>query len=74
MPGWCYSVKAAVSGYPREAEKGSATGAGRLWECENTEFVQQWVYCATVDVLCNSGCTVQQWVFCITVGLLCNSG
>ena len=23
----------------REAEKVSATGAGRLWECVNTEFV-----------------------------------
>ena len=31
--------KAPVSGHPREAEKVSATGAGRLRECVNTEFV-----------------------------------
>ena len=33
------TVKAPVSGHPREAEKVSATGAGRLRECINTEFV-----------------------------------
>ena len=33
------TVKAFVSGHPREAEKMSATGAGRLRECVNTEFV-----------------------------------
>ena len=32
-------VEAPVSGHPREAEKVSATGAGRLRECVNTEFV-----------------------------------
>ena len=26
-------------GYPRVAKKVSVTGAGRLWECQNTEFV-----------------------------------
>ena len=42
----CYSyliklitVEAPVSGHPREAEKVSATGAGRLRKCVNTEFV-----------------------------------
>ena len=33
------TVEAPVSGHPREAEKVSATGAGRLQECVNTEFV-----------------------------------
>ena len=33
------TVEAPVSGHPREAEKVSATGAGRLRECVNTEFV-----------------------------------
>ena len=33
------TVKAPVSGHPREAEKASATGAGRLRECVNTEFI-----------------------------------
>ena len=32
------TVKAPVSGHPREAEKVSTTGAGRLWECVNTDF------------------------------------
>ena len=35
----CNKVEASVSGHPREAEKVSATGAGRLRECVNTEFV-----------------------------------
>ena len=37
----CYmnTVKTPVSGHPREAEKVSATGAGYLWKCVNTEFV-----------------------------------
>ena len=26
-------------GYPRVAKKVSVTGAGRLWECQNTVFV-----------------------------------
>ena len=33
------TVEAPVSGHPREAENVSATGAARLWECVNTEFV-----------------------------------
>ena len=33
------TVEASISGHPREAEKLSATGAGRLRECANTEFV-----------------------------------
>ena len=32
-------MEAPVSGHTREAEKVSATGAGRLQECVNTEFV-----------------------------------
>ena len=46
-----YTVEAVVSGhprdgghprnggYPRVAKKVSVTGAGRLWECQNTVFV-----------------------------------
>ena len=33
------TVEAPVRGYPREAEKVSATRTGRLRECVNTEFV-----------------------------------
>ena len=33
------TVEAPVSEHPREAEKVSATGAGHLQECVNTEFV-----------------------------------
>ena len=33
------TVEALVSGHPREEEKVSETGAGRLRECVNTEFV-----------------------------------
>ena len=29
------TVEASVNGQPRETEKVSATGAGRLWECVN---------------------------------------
>ena len=39
---WCTilsTVEAPLSGHSREAEKVSATGAGRLRECVNTEFV-----------------------------------
>ena len=36
---FCYTVEALVSGHPRGAKKVSVTGAGRLRECENTEFV-----------------------------------
>ena len=42
---YCYkymytdTVKAPVSGHPREAEKVSATGAGSLRKCVNTELV-----------------------------------
>ena len=32
------TVEAPVCGHPREAEKVSATGAGRLRECVNAEF------------------------------------
>ena len=34
------TVKAPISENPREAKKVSATGAGRLRECINTEFCQ----------------------------------
>ena len=34
-----HAVEAPVSGHPREAEKVSETGAGRLRECINTECV-----------------------------------
>ena len=33
------TVEAPISGHPREAEKVSASGAGRLRECVNTELV-----------------------------------
>ena len=33
------TVEAPISGHLREAEKVFATGAGRLRECVNTEFV-----------------------------------
>jgi len=33
------SVEAIVSGHPRHAKKVSVTGASRLRECKNTEFV-----------------------------------
>ena len=33
------AVEALVSGHHRDAKKMSITGAGRLRECENTEFV-----------------------------------
>ena len=33
------TVEGPLSGHPREAEKVSATGAGGLRECVNTEFV-----------------------------------
>ena len=33
------TVKAPVSGHLQEADQMSATGAGRLRECVNTEFV-----------------------------------
>ena len=33
------TVEAPVSGHPQEAEKVPATGAGRLRDCLNTEFV-----------------------------------
>ena len=33
------TVKALISGHPQEAEKVTTVGAGRLWECVNTEFV-----------------------------------
>ena len=35
------TVEALVSGHPRGATKVSVTGAGRLRECENTEFVRE---------------------------------
>ena len=34
-----YFDKALVSGHPRGSKKVSVTRAGRLRECENTEFV-----------------------------------
>ena len=34
------TVEAPVGGHPREAEKVSVTGAGRLRKCVNTEFVR----------------------------------
>ena len=39
----CYYItaEALVSGHPRSATKVSVTGAGRLRECENTEFVRE---------------------------------
>ena len=33
------TVEALVSGHPRGAKKVSVTGAGRLQECENRQFV-----------------------------------
>ena len=33
------TMEALVSGHPREVKKVSITGAGRLRECKNTEFV-----------------------------------
>ena len=33
------TMEALVSGHHRDAKKMSITGAGRLRECENTEFV-----------------------------------
>ena len=33
------TVETLVSGHPRGVKKVSVTGAGRLRECENTEFV-----------------------------------
>ena len=33
------TVEALISGHPRDVNRGSVTGAGRSWECENTEFV-----------------------------------
>ena len=36
------TVEAPVSGHPREAEKLSETGTGRLRDCVNTEFVYWW--------------------------------
>ena len=34
-----YTVETPVSGHPREGEKVSATAAGRLRECVNTDTV-----------------------------------
>ena len=34
-----YTVEALVSGHPQDAKKVFVPGAGRLQECENTEFV-----------------------------------
>ena len=45
-----HAVEAPVCGHPREAEKVSATGAGRLRECVNTEFV--WARVQTVFCQC----------------------
>ena len=36
---FCLIQKALVSGHPRDAKKVSVTGAGRLRELKNTEFV-----------------------------------
>ena len=34
-------LEALISGHPRDAKKVTETGADRLGECENTEFVSQ---------------------------------
>ena len=34
-------LEALISGHPRDAKKVTETGAGRLWECKNTEFVSE---------------------------------
>ena len=33
------TVEAVVRGHPRAVKKVSVTGAGSLWECQNTAFV-----------------------------------
>ena len=33
--------EALISGHPRDAKKVTETGADRLGECENTEFVSE---------------------------------
>ena len=41
-----HTVESPVSGHTRDAEKVSATGAGRLRECENSEFKRGFVKAA----------------------------
>ena len=36
-----YTVEALISRHPRVAKKVSVAGAGRLWECQNKEFVRE---------------------------------
>ena len=49
------TVTAPIRGHSREAEKLSATGAGRLLECANTEFARARVHTG----LCQGGVEVE---------------